>query len=99
MFGRSAHGGTQTLGSAPSVTPHGGDGDEYRGAEPDDQDGDVVAGVVTRGEPADPVGAATDTDHPRESSRFHSANRYGGMLAVPETMAGVTNTARKPHRA
>ena len=43
--------------------------------------------------------AATATDQPSESSRFQNANRYGGIFAVPETMAGVTNTARKPHRA
>ena len=43
--------------------------------------------------------AATATDHPRESSRFQNANRYAGILAVPETMAGVKNTASQPHRA
>ena len=54
---RPAGGGTDRPDRAPSVTPHGGDGDERSGAEPDDQDGDIVPGVVARGEPAYPIGA------------------------------------------
>jgi hypothetical protein len=45
------------LGFASSVTPHGDNGDERPGGEPDKQDGDIVAAVVAGGEPAYPVGA------------------------------------------
>jgi hypothetical protein len=43
IFGRFVRDGIKAPGSAPSVTPHGGDGDERHGGEPDDQDGDGVA--------------------------------------------------------
>jgi hypothetical protein len=46
--------GSRTLGRPPAATPHGGDGDECPGGEPDDQDGDVAPGVMAGGEPAHP---------------------------------------------
>ena len=43
--------------------------------------------------------AATGTVHVSESGRFRTANRYGGIFAVPERIAGVMNTASAAHRA
>jgi hypothetical protein len=54
---RLAGGGTKRPGRAPSATADSGEGDERRGAKPDDQDGDIVPGVVARDEPAHPIGA------------------------------------------
>lgn len=66
IFGRSVHDGTTALGSAPSVAPHGGNGDEHPGGEPDQQDGNIVAGVVARGEPAYAIGAGRHRHRPPE---------------------------------
>jgi hypothetical protein len=46
IFGLAVYGDAKTTGPAPAVTAHGGDGDEYAGTEPDNQDGDIVAGMV-----------------------------------------------------
>src|SRR5262245_34983362 len=57
FVGCSVANGIKTLGSPPSVTPHGGNGDERASGEPDQQDRDVVAGLVAGGELAYSIGA------------------------------------------
>jgi hypothetical protein len=37
------------------MTPHSNDNAERHGTEPDDQDGDIMPGVVAGGEPAYPI--------------------------------------------
>src|SRR5262249_44215007 len=41
------HSGTTAMGSVPSVTPHGGNGNEHPGDEPNKQDGDIVTVDLT----------------------------------------------------
>ncbi len=43
--------------------------------------------------------AATDTENPSDARRFQITNCPCRILAVPETMAGVKKTARRPHLA
>ena len=52
IIGCRACDGTGLPGRAPPVSARDGDGDERPGPQPDDQDGDIVPAVVTRGEPA-----------------------------------------------
>src|ERR1700751_394980 len=54
------------LGRATSVTPYGGDGDKCPDSEPDDQDGNVVPGVMAIGEPAYCVSAGCHRYRPPE---------------------------------
>ena len=42
--------------------------------------------------------AATDTENAKEASRFHTTNWPCCIFAVPDTRAGVKNTATRPHR-
>ena len=45
----------RTPGLVPPMTPHSNDNAERHGTEPDDQDGDIMPGVVAGGEPAYPI--------------------------------------------
>jgi len=53
--------------------------------------------VVTRPKPY--AVAATESVKAIDAMRFHTANWLSFILAVPEMMAGVKKTARRPHLA
>ena len=66
MIWRPAGGRANRPGRTPSVTAHGGDGDQRPDAEPDDQDDDIVPGVVARGDPAHSIGAGCHRHRPAD---------------------------------
>ena len=78
IFGCSVRGGTETPGCSPSVTLPGDNRDDGPGAKPDNQDGDIVPGVVAGGEPAAaPSPAVPMTGTPaHEAATARNSNRY-----------------------